>query len=300
MTADDTLTPGVGMIGLGTMGSALCSRLLDTGRRVRGWNRSRHALKLFAERDGFDAADQPISVFDEPVVISMLSQDDAALATFSEEMLASVPTGRIHINMASLSRQGAEELAERHARHGVGYISAPVLGRAPLAAAGTLLIVTSGDPEHLAQVQPILDDLSTQTWNLGADARLACTVKIAVNYSLIHALQAIAESVAIAERNGVDPSELIEILTHTAFAGTAYRGYGPMIAERRYEPVGFAMDLGLKDLALAESAAADAGLSLPTAPLLRDLFEQAVADERLRDLDWSAVAELTRGASPEQ
>jgi len=67
-----------------------------------------------------------------------------------------------------------------------------------------------------------------------------------------------------------------------------------MIAEKRYSPAGFAMPLGLKDLGLAEALAAEGGISLPTAPVLRDRFEKALADPELADLDWSAVAEVTR------
>jgi 3-hydroxyisobutyrate dehydrogenase-like beta-hydroxyacid dehydrogenase len=67
-----------------------------------------------------------------------------------------------------------------------------------------------------------------------------------------------------------------------------------MIATRTYEPVGFTVALGLKDLGLAEQAAADTGTALPTSSTLRSLFESALADEDLSKLDWSAVAEVTR------
>jgi 3-hydroxyisobutyrate dehydrogenase-like beta-hydroxyacid dehydrogenase len=67
-----------------------------------------------------------------------------------------------------------------------------------------------------------------------------------------------------------------------------------MIATRTYEPVGFSVALGLKDLGLAEQAAADTGTALPTSPTLRSLFESAMSNGDLSKLDWSAVAEITR------
>jgi 3-hydroxyisobutyrate dehydrogenase-like beta-hydroxyacid dehydrogenase len=67
-----------------------------------------------------------------------------------------------------------------------------------------------------------------------------------------------------------------------------------MIASRTYEPVGFSVALGLKDLGLAEQAAADTGTALPTIATLRSLFECALSDAELSTLDWSAVAEVTR------
>ena len=96
------------------------------------------------------------------------------------------------------------------------------------------------------------------------------------------------------ESAGVDPNTFVDILTHTAFTGSAYKGYGPMIVNRTYTPRGFSMELGLKDVKLVENAAADLGLTLPVATVLHQLFEQAIDDPDLTDLDWSAVAELTR------
>jgi 3-hydroxyisobutyrate dehydrogenase-like beta-hydroxyacid dehydrogenase len=119
-------------------------------------------------------------------------------------------------------------------------------------------------------------------------------VKLGVNYNLIHALQAIGESVALVESAGVDPNTFMEILTHTAFTGSAYAGYGPMIVNRAYTPPGFSMTMGLKDVKLIEDAAADLGLTLPVASVLHELFDRAIDDPELTDLDWSAIAELTR------
>jgi 3-hydroxyisobutyrate dehydrogenase-like beta-hydroxyacid dehydrogenase len=63
---------------------------------------------------------------------------------------------------------------------------------------------------------------------------------------------------------------------------------------RKYTPAGFSMALGLKDVKLVEDAAADLGLKLPVATVLHELFDKALADAELKELDWSAVAELTR------
>ena len=125
---------------------------------------------------------------------------------------------------------------------------------------------------------------------------MASLVKLGVNYNLIHALQAIAESVALVEAGGVDANTFIEIITNTAFTGSAYAGYGPMIANRKYSPAGFSMELGVKDVKLVQAAASDLGLNLPVASVLLDLFQTANQSPQLHDLDWSAVAELTRKA----
>ncbi len=288
----------VAFLGLGAMGAGMVSRLLDEGYAVTVWNRSQPAVDALVVREGVGVAATPAAAFEAcELVHSMLADDAALLAVFDDELLASVPAGRVHINHATISPAAAHELAERHARHGVGYVQAPVLGRSTIAATGGLLIVASGDPTAVAAAMPSLEAPGQKTWNLGADVAMASVVKIAVNYSLISAMQSIAESVSLVEATGIDSSEFVEILTHTAFSGAAHKGYAPIIAEKRYEPVGFAMSLGLKDLGLAEAAAAERGVSLPIAPVLHELFEAALADSELRELDWSAVAEITRRRS---
>jgi 3-hydroxyisobutyrate dehydrogenase-like beta-hydroxyacid dehydrogenase len=287
-----------GFLGLGAMGRGMVERLVDEGVRTIAWNRSPGPAAELADRLGTVAAESPAAVFAEArVVHSMLADDDAVLAVFDDELLGVVPDGRVHVNHATISPAAASELAERHARHGVGYVQAPVLGRSTIASTGALLVIVSGDPAAVDAAMPSLERLGQRVWNLGPDPRLASIVKIAVNYSIVNALQSIGESVVLVESAGIDPQAFVEILTHTAFSGSVHRGYGPLIAGRRYQPVGFSMALGLKDLSLAEGVAESLGVALPIAPVLRDVFEAALADPGLRELDWAAVAEVTRARS---
>jgi 3-hydroxyisobutyrate dehydrogenase-like beta-hydroxyacid dehydrogenase len=282
----------IGLIGLGSMGEAMAHRLLDQGFDLEVWNRSPKDLGELADK-GARAVDLS-QVLQNDFTISMLSNDAAALSVFEDSVLAGAKPGVIHVNMATLSPEASITLAERHSANGVGYIAAPVLGRPIAITNGKLLIVAAGEEKLLEQASELFSKISAQHWNVGSDHATANLVKLGVNYNLIHALQAIGESVALVESGGVDANTFIEILTHTAFTGSAYGGYGPMIANRRYSPAGFSMALGLKDVKLVEEAASALSLKLPVAPVLHELFESALNDAELKELDWSAVAELTR------
>jgi len=115
-----------------------------------------------------------------------------------------------------------------------------------------------------------------------------------VNYNIIHAMQAMGESIAMTERLGVDAEQFAELLSSTLFGGVVYTGYGQMIAKGQYSPPGFHIALGRKDLALAEEVAAAGGVTPATMPALVEVFERALADPELRDYDWSAIAEVSR------
>jgi 3-hydroxyisobutyrate dehydrogenase-like beta-hydroxyacid dehydrogenase len=282
----------LGFLGLGTMGREMARRLIDAGHDVVVWNRSADAVAPLVEA-GARAASSPAEALAAPISFSMLANDDAADDVLSAENLAGAP-GRLHVAMASLSPAAASRLSARHAEAGVAYLAAPVLGRFTVAAAGELNIIAAGAAADLERAAPYFEILGKRVWTVGAEPRIANVVKAAVNYDIIHAFQAIAESVALVEANDVDAGLFTELLSSTLFPGPVYTGYGAMIAEARYTPPGFTMALGSKDLGLAEAIAAEAGIVLPSAPVLRRAFDAALASEDLKDADWSGVAEITR------
>lgn len=292
---DGSSRPTVGFVGLGGMGSAMVGRLLDEGYQVLVWNRSPEPVAAAVER-GARAAEDVSEVMATGVVLSILAHDEAFRHTFTAEVLAGAPVGCVHANMATVSVAAAVEFAEAHAAHGVGYLATPVLGRPPVAASGQLNIVVGGPAYLVDQVREPLAALSKRIWHLGATPASANTAKIGVNYLIIHALQAMAESITLAERSGIDPAQFVELVSNTLFTGPVYAGYGAMIAESRYTPAGFTTELGLKDLSLARQAAADAAVELPTADLLSEVFADAIATGG-PDLDWASIAEVTRSRS---
>lgn len=283
----------LGFLGLGNMGTAMASRLIETGHELIVWNRSPEAAAELVAA-GATLASDAAEALAQPISLSMLANDEAAEAVLTAENLRGGP-GRVHVNTASISAAAADRLEQVHAEAGVGYVASPVLGRPAVAAAGRLNIMAAGPAELVDRVEPVLADLSVRVWRMGERPRRANVTKVAMNLMLLHAMQAMGESISLVEAHGVDASDFMELATSSLFGGVAYSGYGPMIAERRYRPAGFSMALGLKDLGLAEDLAVEAGITLPSAPVIRDRFERALADDELKDLDWSAMAEVTRG-----
>jgi 3-hydroxyisobutyrate dehydrogenase-like beta-hydroxyacid dehydrogenase len=282
----------IGFLGLGNMGSAMARRLVDAGHDVIVWNRTpRAAAELVAA--GASLASTAAEALAAPASFSMLANDEAAEAVLTVENLSG-EAGRIHVNTASISAAAADRLERVHREAGVGYVASPVLGRPSVAAAGNLNLMVAGPDELVERVMPFLEPLSVRVWRFGEHPRRANVAKVSMNFMLLHAMQAMAESITLVEAHGIDASDFMELATNSLFGGVAYGGYGPMIAERRYRPAGFSMALGLKDLSLAEDLAEEGGIVLPTAAVIRDRFERALADEELADLDWSAMAEVTR------
>ena len=281
----------VGVIGLGRMGRGMAASLVRAGHRVRVWNRSAGAAEELA---GVVPVASAAEAFAGDAAITMLADDTALRAVIVEGgLLDKADPPGLHLSMSTISVALAEELAAIHARAGVAYIAAPVFGRPDVAEAGALNIVAAGAPESIGRAQPLLDAMGARTWGFGPEPHRANAVKLAGNFMLVSAIEAMGEAAALAEGHGVSGAHLLDLLTNTLFASPVYRNYGALIAERRYEPPGFNLRLGAKDIGLALAAAGSAGVAMPFAEVLRMNLEQAM-DQGAGDRDLAALAEVPR------
>ncbi|MFI6166371.1 NAD(P)-dependent oxidoreductase [Nocardia sp. NPDC051052] len=284
-------TRQVGFIGLGKMGGVMAGRLLDAGYGVTVWSRTAAKADDLLAR-GATLADRPEDAIATGTVFSMLSNEAAVRQVFTAERIRSAPEGFVHVNHATISPAAAREFAA----NGGGYLSAPVVGRPEAVVAGKLTLLVSGDAEVRAAAAPMLAALGRRVWDFGDAVDAAPTGKIAVNYLILHALQALSESITLLEHAGLNAGQFVEMINDSIFPGAVYSGYGNAIATGTYTPPGFTTTLGLKDLNLALGAADELGVELPTAPVLHDVFATAV-EQIGADLDWASVAEVTRQRS---
>jgi len=282
----------VGFIGLGQMGSAMARRLVDADYDVTVWSRSAAGVDELVDY-GATRADSPDGAIATGHLFSMLANEDVVRVILPAELLHEAPPGFIHVNHATISGRAADEFAAHAAANGYGYVAAPVIGRPNVAAEGALTILAAGTPEAVEASMPMLEAMGRRVWRYGSVASAANLAKISVNYLIIHALQALAESITLLERNGLDTGQFVQMINDSVFPGPVYGGYGDAIARSSYTPPGFTTVLGLKDLMLAIDAAADAGTQLPSGPTLREIFETTVSEVG-EDLDWAAIAEIMR------
>lgn len=277
-------------IGAGNMGSAMARNLLRAGHAVTVYNRTRaHAEPL--QRDGATVAGSPAdAVRGVDAVITMLADDTAVehVATGIQEALA---PGAIHIGMSTISVAGSQRLAEQHVALGQVYIAAPVFGRPEAAAAAKLWIVAAGPADSIARCQPVFEALSRGRSVVGADPWLANAVKLAGNFLIAAALESMGEAFALVRKSGVDAGQFLEIVNSALFNSPLYAGYGAAVAKEQFEPAGFKLRLGFKDLRLAQEAAEAAAVPMPLAGVLRDRFLAAIARGE-GDLDWAALARI--------
>ena len=193
----------------------------------------------------------PDETFQAGVVISMLADDDAIRAVLQDDVLSRAPRSAIHVNMATISVALAKELTQVHVERGLRYVAAPVFGRPDVAEAAKLNIVAAGEPSAIEPVAPLFEAMGQKTWSLGQEPYRANVVKLAGNFMLGCAIEAMAEACAMAQAHDVAPADVLEMLTNSLFSSPVYKGYGSLIAEERFEPALFKLVLALKDVRLA-------------------------------------------------
>jgi 3-hydroxyisobutyrate dehydrogenase-like beta-hydroxyacid dehydrogenase len=272
------------------MGSAMAANLLKAGHRVRAWDRSAAALRALQEQGAEIAADAQ-DAFRGDALFSMLPNDDVIRDVFIAGRMQPAGGSPVHVNMATASVKLAKELAAYHSAQGVPYVAATVWGRPDVAAAGKLSIVAAGDPEAIKRVQPLLDVIGQKTWRMGDEPSRANVAKIAGNLMVACAIEAIAEAAALVRAHDMSAPEVLDAIITSLFNVPVYRGYGDMIAKRQYEPPGFDLVLGMKDVRLALMAGEETNVPLPFASVLRDSFMDAIANGDANK-DWSAIARV--------
>lgn len=124
--------------------------------------------------------------------------------------------------------------------------------------------------------------------DFGADVGAANIVKLCGNFLIATSIESIAESMALAEKHGVDRVKVMELLSSTIFDCLIFKGYGQRVSQRDHRPGGFSLELGLKDVSLVSQAAKEASVPMPFLSTLLDRYTSAKAKGR-SDFDWSAI-----------
>lgn len=276
----------VAVCGMGRMGRAMAASLVRADFGVRTWNRTPGkappgAVECKTPREAATGAE---------VVLSMLADDAAVEAVvFGDGGLAGA--GVLHCGMSTISLQLSRRLAESP-----GFVAAPVFGRPDAAENRKLWICAGGAPADVAQLKPVFAALGQGVFEMGTAPQASLT-KLCGNFLLAMLIEGFGEALTLAEKGGLDPERLTETLVKILFAGapipTAYAG---RIARTDFEPAGFALPLGHKDISLALKAAVELKAPMPLAALAQDHLLESLAKGR-ESWDFAGMAAVIREAA---
>lgn len=281
----------IGFVGLGRMGEPMARNLLRAGYRVRVYNRTSSKAQALAG-EGAEVVTALCDLVEaDDIVVSMLANDHALEEVVHGEFGIGrcLGKGGMHISMSTVSPHTAQKLAAYYREAGATYLAAPVFGRPEAAAAKTLWICMAGDSEAKERARPLLAALSQGIFDFGDKPEAANVVKLAGNFLIASAIEAMAEAFTFAEKNGVARETVAEVFTQSFLSCPIHQNYGQVISRHAYESGGFKLSLGLKDMHLLTSVAAASLTPMPLGNLLHERLLSAMSKGRA-DLDWTALA----------
>ena len=282
----------IGFIGLGSLGTPIAMNILESGHTLHVYNRTVSKAKPLADK-GAIVSQSVTALAKECDIVFTIVSDDAALKEISggaNGLVKNMKPGSIHVSMSTILPRTAEEISILHNEQKQHYLASPVFGRPEAAAAKKLNFAISGPEKIRTKIEPLLKDAGgAGVWHFGDNITAANTVKLCGNFLIAGALEAIGESVNLADASGVKPQEMWNMFLQTIFNAPVYHNYSNIILNKKFEPAAFTARLGLKDLNLVLQQADAAKQEMPLANLVKDRMQRLVNSGK-GEIDWSAVS----------
>jgi 3-hydroxyisobutyrate dehydrogenase-like beta-hydroxyacid dehydrogenase len=227
----------IGFVGLGAMGGRIAGRLIAAGHQVYGTNRTKARAAPLVER-GLVWCDTPRAVAEAADVVFSMVTDDAALeaiASGSDGVLAGLGSGKVWVDMSTVSPAASAALPDRVRALGAAMLDAPVSGSVHEAEGGGLTIMVGGDEAAFANVEPVLRELGSIVRRIGTNGQ-GVRLKLAVNISLAAQMLAFSEGVLLAERGGIERELAVEVIGESSVGSPFLRARSPLVLDLPDEP----------------------------------------------------------------
>ncbi len=265
----------VGVIGLGTMGSAIAQSLVLSGKSVVGYDIAPDAAERF-ERNGGVVAPSPGEVAAGAPVVLLSLPSSAALQNVVEDVCEKGSSGTILVECSTLAIADKEAARQRLAARDITLLDCPVSGAGAQALTHGLLVLASGDEAAVDRCRPIFDPISRAAPYLGPFGN-GMKMKFVANLLVAIHNASTAEALTMAQNAGLDPHLVHAVISDSAGSSRMFELRGPMMVEDRYEPALITIDLWRKDLDLIGGFAAAVGCKTPLFAQSEALYREAEA-----------------------
>jgi 3-hydroxyisobutyrate dehydrogenase-like beta-hydroxyacid dehydrogenase len=262
----------LGWIGLGDMGQVIVPRLLEAGHTVTGWNRTPGKADPLIDR-GMAWADSPRDVAAvADIVFSMVTDASAvrAIALGDDGIISGLSDDGVYLDMSTIDPDVSREISTAFADRGLAMLDAPLSGSPVTVRQGTASTMVGGPEAVYARVEPVLHDIGSKVSRIGPQGT-AVQMKVAINLTLIVEMVSFCESVALAEKGGVDRATAVDAMLKSVVASPVMGYRGPFILDMPDKPLAD-VTLQQKDMVLALDVARRQGSPAPLGAVANQLL----------------------------
>ncbi|MBM3528801.1 MAG: 3-hydroxyisobutyrate dehydrogenase [Alphaproteobacteria bacterium] len=291
----------IGFIGLGNMGLPMAKNLLKAGHAVQGFDVSKAQADALAAAGGTAAGDVAGAAAGAEIVVTMLPAGQQVREVYlgAGGVLASAAPGALLIDCSTIDVATARDVSKAAEGRGHAMLDAPVSGGVGGAQAGTLTFMVGGTDAAFARAKPVFGAMGKTIVHAGGSGN-GQAAKICNNMVLGISMIAVSEAFVLAEKLGLDAQRLFDIASKSSGQCWSMTSYCPVPglvpaspANRDYQ-AGFTAAMMLKDLKLAQDAAAAAGATTPLGADAARIYEAYVASGEA-GRDFSGVIRFVRG-----
>jgi len=278
----------IGFIGLGNMGAPMAANLAGAGHQVWGHDR------VVSPPEGVANAGSAVNAAREAAVVVTMLPDGDSLRAVAGEVIPAMAAGAVLLDCSTVDVDSARAVAAQAGAAGLGTLDAPVSGGVAGAQAGKLTFMVGGDRGAFDRAAPLFEVMGQKAVYCGPSGN-GQVAKICNNMILGATMAVTCEAFVLADRLGLDRQAMFDVVSTSSgqsWSLTTYcpaPGIGPTSpADNDYRP-GFAAGLMLKDLRLAQQAAADCGAETPIGAAAAALYARFAEDDGGAGQDFSAV-----------
>lgn len=282
----------IGFIGLGNLGTPIAENILHKTQQLFVYNRTASKAQPLIEKGAVMCRSIKELAQKCDVVFSIVSDDNALndITKGDHGVAQNLKEQGVHISVSTILPATAKELAQLHEKFNNHYIAAPVMGRPEAARAHKLNFLVSGDAKIIEMLKPLLQHAGgIGIWEFGNEPSAANVAKLCTNFLIISAIESMAEGINLGRKSGIDHAAWISMITQTLFASPVYINYSHILLKEMFQPAGFALKLGLKDVNLVIKQSSEMNAEMPIGKLLQQRLEECVKNG-LGDHDWTAMA----------
>jgi 3-hydroxyisobutyrate dehydrogenase len=290
------MTTKVTVLGTGIMGAGMARNLVRAGFDVTVWNRTADRAAPLAEDGATVATDLAAAVDGADIVLTMLF-DAPAVTAVLDEVAPRIARGALWIQSSTVGIEAAERFAALADKHGLGYVDAPVLGTRQPAEQGKLTVLAAGPAGLREQATPVFDAVGARTVWVGEQPGDGHRLKLVANAWVLSITTATAQSIALAERLGLDPRLFLEVLSGGPTDSAYAQVKGANMISGELAPA-FALGGAVKDAGLILEALRASGVDERLMTAVHAQLSDA-ADAGHADADMAAVIHQARPRATE-
>lgn len=282
----------VAFLGTGIMGGPMAANLVKAGHEVTVWNRTAAKAQALQDAAGARVAISPAEAAADCSIVWICVSDTAAVERVllaDDGVVGVARPGLLVADSSTISPSASRDFAARLRDRGADLVDCPVTGSKRGAEAGQLVFIAGGRKESLERLDPLFQAMGQRVFHIGGNG-MGLAAKLAMNLNIALIFEGFAEGLVLAEKAGVQPRQMLEIIASTMLRSGVVEYKGPFVERRDFTP-NFPLALMLKDIHLMLDFARELRVKLPALETVEEIYTVA-AEEGLAGADYVATLTL--------